>query len=839
MPSIDAIADKPVQTALRDAIRDADGHEVYFRGRFDASKKLVEVEVLARGTVSSVAAGMPIKPPWNAVLHNHPGGVLHPSEADVSISAWLSIKEVAFLIINNDATQYCAVTEPVIVHVPADIKAESVQQEFSSEGMIAQLLDGYEPRPSQQEMAGHVARICNTGIHGVIEAPTGTGKTLAYLVPLVSWAQANGKRVLVSTHTINLQHQLFDKDIPLVRKLLKDDFRAVLVKGRSNYVCRRRVVEGLDGSGQELFPREDLAQLESLAGWIDGTKTGDRAELTGVPDELWDRVASDGDFCPGPRCPFMQECFFRQARRQAIEARILVSNHALFCTDLAMQREAGQSAGILPPVDRIVIDEAHNLEDVATDCFADSVSASSILRQLGRLSHRGAKPSGILHHLVRQVEILGSDSDPFVQVLQEEIVPQVQNLHRLVEPCFESLSRVFSERTGSEAGHSFRIQQTDQAIRREITPHLERLSLPLAGLAKALQETGAQIQNLLEKLPEDKDEETADCVFACQQVVQFSARIDQYANLLADIPLLSRRDMVYWVEQRLQRGKLRLTFFRSPLSVREILAEVLHSGNKGVIYTSATLANSTGRFDFFSNRIGLDLLPAARQEYRQLPSEFEYPDRVLLAVNTGFPEKPEADFPVRFARFARDCIRGTRGRIFFLFTSWRMLNECWDATMELLPEEMASTCLKQGDTDRIHLLQTFKNLQHAVLFGTSSFWEGVDVKGDRLIAVVIVRLPFMVPDDPLVSARMEEIEKSGRSSFFEYSLPHAVIRFRQGFGRLMRTRDDYGVVIVLDPRIVSKRYGQTFFRALPETRYTDGDDGAIVLAVREHLARFE
>lgn len=839
MPALDGITDAPVIAALQDAIREAGGAEVYFCGRIDSSRRLVEIGVLARGNASSVAAGMPVRPPWNVVIHNHPGGHLRPSDADVSISAWLSAQEVAFFIIDNDASQYYAVTEPVIARVPALIKADSVRDDFSSDGRIARLLEGYEPRASQRNMAGYVAEVCNSGIHGVIEAPTGTGKTLAYLIPLVTWALANGKRVLVSTHTINLQHQLFDKDIPFVRTVIGDEFPAVLVKGRSNYICRRRVLEGLDGSSQELFPREDLAQLESLAAWMDTTLAGDRAELSGIAEDLWDRVASDGDFCPGPRCPFVQECFFRMARRKAVEARILVSNHALFCTDLAMQRDNGAGGGVLPPVDRIVVDEAHNLEDVATDCFGDEVSAGSIARQLGRIAHKGARQAGVVHSLARLLPAMGSQADELVQSTMQDIVPAIQEVHRLVEPCFEELGTIFSARTGCEGSLTFRIESTDQGVRQMMAAPLARLHVPLAALAVAMQELASRVIEIAGKRPDEEDEETADCVFAAQQVLQLSSRIERYAGLLADFPPMSRRDMVYWVEQRQYRGRLRLSLFRSPLSVREILNEVLHSKSRGVVYTSATLAGSSGKFDFFASRIGLDLLPASHQGYWQLPSEFDYGRRVLLAVNTGFPERPDPDFPQHFARFARGFISATRGRIFFLFTSWRMLMDCWDATMACIPEDMASTCLRQGDRDRIHLLGTFRTLPNAVLFGTNSFWEGVDVKGDRLIAVVIVRLPFMVPDDPLVSARMQEIEESGHSSFTEYSLPHAVIRFRQGFGRLMRTRDDYGIVVVLDPRIVSKRYGRTFLQSLPATMRLDGVDREIAEAAHQLLARFE
>lgn len=839
MPALESISAPAVITALQDAIREAGGAEVYFCGCIDSRQRLIKVEVLARGNTTSVAAGMPIRPPWNLVIHNHPSGDLGPSAADVSVSAWLSAQEVAFFIIDNDASQYYAVTEPVIARVQSDIDVESLRDDFSSTGRIARLLDGYEPRTSQGRMAGYVAEICNSGIHGVIEAPTGTGKTLAYLLPLVTWALANGKRVLVSTHTINLQHQLFDKDIPFVKTVLEEDFSAVLAKGRSNYICRRRVLEGLDANSQELFPREDLAQLESLAAWMETSLTGDRAELAGIAEDLWDRVASDGDFCPGPRCSFVQECFFRMARRKAIEARIIVSNHALFCTDLALQRDNGASGGILPPVDRIVIDEAHNLEDVATDCFGDEVSAASISRQLGKLAQRGSRPVGVLHSLARLLPSLGAGADELAQRIVEELVTAIQELHQLVEPCFEDLAAVFVDRTGVEGSLTFRIESQDQLVRQGISAPLTRLQLPLAALATSMQEVASQLAELIRTHPNEEDEEVADCAFAVQQVLQFSSRLEGYAELLADFPKMSRRDMVYWIEQRYYRGRLRLSLFRSPLSVREILAEVLHSKSKGVIYTSATLVSGNGKFDFFANRIGLDLLPDSSQGYWQLPSEFDYQNRVLLAVNTTFPERPDPDFCQRFARFAHSFISATRGRIFFLFTSWRMLLECWDATMAILPEEMASTCLRQGDRDRIHLLTTFRSLPNAVLFGTSSFWEGVDVKGDRLIAIVLVRLPFMVPDDPLVSARMQEIEESGKSSFSEYSLPHAVIRFRQGFGRLMRTRDDYGIVVVLDPRIVTKRYGKAFLQGLPATLRLDGADQEISAAAEQLLARFE
>ena len=719
-----------------------------------------------------------------------------------------------------------------------ELDVNAVTRRFAPGGPLALLFPDYEPRASQVKMAECVAEICNSGIHGVIEAPTGTGKSLAYLIPLVSWALLNETRVLIATHTINLQHQLFEKDIPLVKKILESNFSAVLAKGRTNYVCCRRVQEAMNDKEGSLFPKENIPELEGIAGWLEKSATGDRSELANVTDEVWDAVSSDIDLCAGQHCPCLNTCFFRKARRRALEATVLVTNHALFFSDLGMRMERN-GQGVLPPVDRIVLDEAHNIEDVATDCFGSELQAAMIYKQLGRLVARGARSAraGYLMQLETALAAFGEPGVEFGYAIREEIAPLVSKVTKELEPSFTRMQNALSEQYGLEGSFTRRIQKSDAKFVEEMGEIFDALRQALFLLAQSLQNLSTRCQDISRAGLDT--EEGARFEYLLQQLGNYAEKFSSFQAFLHDFVLLDQNDIVYWAEKRVHKERPRLILHRSPISIRRLMASALHARYEGVCYTSATLANDDGNFSFFLDRIGLNELPPEGYSCRQLPTEFDYPNRVLLALHNAFPEKPDASFADRFARFAKDFVEITKGRVFFLFTSWSLLRECHAATMALLSEDWRSTCLRQGDLDRMRLLEAFRTMPRAILFGTNSFWEGVDVKGKGLIAVVIVRLPFQVPDDPLVKARTEAIEEEGRSAFREYSLPFAVIKFRQGFGRLMRARDDYGVIIILDSRVATKSYGKIFIRSLPPCAHSIGDDQRLLDDAKSFLARYE
>jgi ATP-dependent DNA helicase DinG len=633
----------------------------------------------------------------------------------------------------------------------------SLHEFFSPGGILARSPLPYEYRPGQLEMAKAVERALAERRHLIVEAGTGTGKTLAYLLP----ALRTGQRVIVSTGTKALQDQLYFRDVPFLETLI-GDLRVCYMKGRANYLCRHKLV-ALQHQ-PILSGLEEIDQFQQIADWERTTETGDRAELSGMPESspLWAKLDARSEACLGSTCPDYQRCFITEMRRKALESDIIIVNHHLFFADLSVKQQAAGApdAGILPEAAAVVFDEAHELEDVASSYFGLSVSNirfEELARDTDALL-RGKEGADKLPAATQQLRdrarmffaglpMSGDGRQPFAA--REEFLETSGDLYLAVRTTLKLLE--------SEMG---RLKDIDEAT----------------GLKKRVARLRTELEFLLES---------------------------------------NSSNMVYWMERRIHTGSgrnaSRTTFLQAtPIDVSELLREQVFDTIPTVILTSATLTVQGG-FEHMRRRLGLS-------EARELvvPSHFKYEKQALLYLPPHMPDPRDPAFPEAAARCIQRVLELSRGRAFCLFTSYSQMRLLYERLLPVLDFPI----LLHGTAPRKALLEEFRNTPNAVLFGTASFWQGVDVQGEALSCVIIDRLPFAVPSDPVVQARMKAIEESGGKPFFDYQVPAAVLTLKQGFGRLIRSLEDRGVLVLLDPRIRTQRYGQTFLQSLPPYRQT-------------------
>ena len=671
---------------------------------------------------------------------------------------------------------------------------ERIRSALDEGGTVASRLERFEPRQAQLDLMEMIVRCFNEDAIGAAEAGTGVGKSFAYLVPSVYFAGETGERVVISTATITLQNQLFLKDIPLVRDSVGAKIKAALVKGRGNYLCRRRMEDAL--REPELAGGEEQEQLEAIARWAETSRSGGRDELPFVPVEsVWSKVCSDSDMCMGKQCPLQGRCFITALRREAAAARIVVVNHHLLFADLAARRNGAgyEAAAVLPPYSRVIIDEAHTIEAAATSFFSREFGRTGLLRLLGRLYRkRRAKRSGLL---VRLCSALPDGDGPLgsMAAALEGIRSAAADLDGpALELC--GLEGVFRFSPGRE---------NDGA---SIFPLMDTFR-------KKLLDFAAMAQEFIETLPEGENDEAA--VWELKVIVR---RLEDIAGICSAFTGYRERESeVMWIERRGLGGRESWAVFnQSPVELAESLKESLFLPGKTVVCVSATLAVN-GSFGYWAARSGASLVDSKPFYSGCFPSPFPYSSAVLLAVPDNAPLPGEGGYQGFVDSSVGPLAAAAGGSALILFTSYQSLNSAWSAALPEL-ESLGIRCLKQGDDDRSRLLQAFLSDTHSVLFATDSFWEGVDAPGDTLRLVVLCRLPFRTPSDPVFEARCEAVGKNGGSPFMDLSLPEAVMKFKQGFGRLMRRSSDRGVVAVLDGRILKKGYGALFLHSLPETR---------------------
>lgn len=638
-----------------------------------------------------------------------------------------------------------------------------LEKVFGPGGLIAKFHDKYEYRAGQVAMAGAVTKAFEEMRHLLVEAGTGTGKTMAYLVPAVAASLQKKKRIVISTGTKNLQEQLMEKDVPFLQKALPKKFTAAYMKGRSNYACIYRIHKAdnqpiLDGIDQ-------LGHFDRVSRWSRDTKTGDRRELVDLPEDLsfWSRINAKGETCIGQKCPDFEPCFITRMRANADAADIIVVNHHLFFADLSVR--GNQFGRVIPDYSAVIFDEAHLIEDIAADYFGFQVSNF----QLDELARDAATLPLTDANATRDIDktaskILGLSDQFWIRFTQARY-----------DGRFPLYVEAFAQRT--TAGEA------------KPTP----LGEACYALDSALQRLETSVAEFAETIPE------ADSLLRRTRQARFD---------LDFVVTQAEKNYVYWLEKRGKGMFLRA----SPVDVSELLREKLFNKVETCILTSATLS-SNGKFDFIRDRLGLD---TAKTSGFEAPTAFDYESQAILYLPRAMPDPRSQEFTQLAAGEIVKILKATEGRAFVLCTSFQSMN----ALYEIVSSRIGYKCFVQGTMSKAGLLDRFRETPNAVLFATSSFWQGVDVQGEQLSCVIIDKLPFAVPSDPVVSARTRFIDENGGSSFFDYSVPQAIITLKQGIGRLIRSTTDRGVIAILDPRLRTKGYGRDFLRSLPRMRIT-------------------
>ncbi len=845
MSNINKYITEEITGKIRNEISGAKGREVFFVGHTNEDSVVVDIEVVARGNEVSVAAVTQLANYGDVIIHNHPGeNSLEPSEADVNISSVVACSGIASFIINNEVSEIYVLVEPMKPPKLQPLSEKKLLDILSQNGKISKFLINYEERVPQLDMLKESIAAFNHNKISIVEAGTGTGKTLAYLIPAAEWALKNNERVVVSTHTINLQEQIINKDIPIIKSIFdEDEIKAVLVKGRRNYLCLRKSHTAEDEP--ELFADEDSEELQQLLDWAFTTKTGDLSDISPQPSwRVWEKIHSSGETCFRARCPYFRECFVLRARRNAASANILVTNHSLLFSDIAIRAETGSMSDstILPKYNRIIFDEAHNIEEVATDHFGSSVSKGYYLRTLNLLHRRTrGKETGSLNAFVSQLLKSKRKPDRNEEKLIDDLIVQVQSVAQTdiatlrfsVNDTFEWLSTNLLEKNKDDRG-SVQYRITPERRKTEFwTDITEKLNLLkkktrkfVSALSKIIKEIdGISIEN--EKL-----------IGALLDVKSNVEKLKSFADTIDLVCTDENENFVNWLEAKVSNTYTFVSVNRAPLTIVDSMISEVYEKFPTIIMTSATLS-SRNKFDFFHARTGIKkyktMLKSTNEETKRarpvteviLPTPFDYKKQAIVAIPTDvdisfYQRNPESASGHDLKDAVMSLLEVSNGSAFVLFTSYGLLKKT-ARELEDKIDEAGMNLLVQGEGNRSELLKRFRSESNSVLFGTDSFWAGVDVTGDALCSVIITKLPFRVPTEPVIEARSESIDAHGGNAFMEYTIPMAVLKFRQGFGRLIRSKSDFGMVAILDRRVIDKFYGKWFLQSLPESVQLTGN----------------
>ena len=798
---------------MRLEISESGGNEVFFRGIPDGEGIVSEVEVIARGNSSSVAALLNMMRKNEVIIHNHPSGVLIPSDEDVSISSMYGEVGGASYIVNNAVDDIY-----VIVPLKEFIKID-IDEYFGENGVIHKNFGKFEVRREQYEMAKSIENSMNDNKKLIVEAGTGTGKTIAYLLPTLLYAIENNLKVIVSTNTINLQEQLVNKDIPLLKKIINEDFNYQIVKGRGNYLCKRKLYN-IDVTEKETDTEEERTEKNIIRNLIDWdknvTRTGDRNELKyEISNSIWEKVNSEVDMCKGVKCPHYSKCHFFKARKNVADATLLIVNHHMFFADLAIRNQTGfyTNYSILPNYDIVVFDEAHNIEDTARNYFTFETSKISFGRLMGNIYNRRVVNSSNGGAIVRLMtylnESLSSEEYEKVDELKEDAIAELNIFYDKGIDIFDKLIYLFSENNNN----------------REIKIKIDKQKMQSNKAFREVMEINSQfkesygnlvirINKFLNTVSNYNLEDKEGFLF---EFSRYYERLKQYYKKFEFILEGKEEGYVYWANATTIRPNVKL--YATPFDISDELNDNLFTKMDRMVFTSATLAVDN-KFDYYKKSIGLMKENRRKIDERIVKSPFDYEKQMKVYIPEDALDPTNIEFLRDLEEFIEGVIKNTKGHCFLLFTSYSALNFLYNQLKSRFSEK-EYTLIKQNDFPRHEMIEIFKNSKNPILFGTDSFWEGVDVQGEQLQSVIITKLPFKVPNDPVTEAIIENIRKNGQNPFNDYQVPQAVIKFKQGVGRLIRSKTDSGNIIILDNRIIKKMYGKKFLSALPRNKVVE------------------
>ena len=729
---------------------------------------------------------------------------LYPSDQELEVTEELyNKKNIAYCLLSSELDDFYFVQDIDRVY----LEQIDVKDYFSEEGILVRDI-GFEYRKEQEDMAHAVEKSVNENKKLIVEAGTGTGKTLAYLIPAIRWAVENKKKVIIATNTINLQEQLLLKDIPLAKSIIKEDFSYALVKGRNNYVCKRLFNELALGKNIDIetYSIEAREQIEYILKWGHKTKTGDKADLPfEVLPEVWELIQSTTELCIGKKCPYRKECFYMKTRMEKLEADILISNHHVFFADLNVRAETDFDTEylILPRYDMVIFDEAHNIESVARSYFSVEVSKISFTRLLNRIYQKKSRKKE-KSALIRVEESIDDkslkDTSQYIQLLNS-IKEETSILQNISDEYFDEIRKMYDSKADMP------IRKTLNNFEMTKSRFLENLREKKSFFERKMNEFLNDLMAFSNVIDEEKDKNP--------EVINFVNHIKIYKSYIDNFKFInefSNDDYIYWLDINAKRTNVVLT--ATPLNIAQKLSSVLFENLNRLIFASATLATN-GNFNYFKNSLGLNEEKCIEEIIK---SPFNYDEQMSVYIPNAILDSENINaFVTDASRFILEILTKTQGKAFVLFTSYTMLNQIYYSIGKKLKNAGFEVFL-HGEKQRSQLIKEFKESKNPILFGTTSFWEGVDVQGENLSNVIITKLPFLVPTDPIVSAISKKIEEEGRNSFTDYQLPEAIIKFKQGIGRLIRKKSDSGNIFILDSRILKKKYGTLFIQALPSRK---------------------
>ena len=801
----DRFSEESLQT-IKKYLEEQNNKSMIFKATFDEDELIQEPFFLSLYKKKSFEETLTKVARNEVVIRTTKPNQLYPSDMELELSEELyTRRNIAYCLLSSDLDDFYFVQDIDRIFLE-DI---DIKNYFSKDGILAKEIKGFEYRQEQEEMAQYIQEAINEDKKIIVEAGTGTGKTLAYLIPAIKWAVANKKKVIIATNTINLQEQLLLKDIPLAKSIIKDEFSYVLVKGRNNYVCKRLFNELALGKNIDIetFSIEAREQIEYILKWGNKTKTGDKAELPfEVYPDVWELVQSTTELCLGKKCPYRKECFYMKTRMEKMEADILISNHHVFFADLNVRAETDFDSEylILPRYDMVIFDEAHNIESVARSYFSVEVSKISFTRLLNRIYQKKNKRKKEKSALIRVEDTVDEknleDSEQYIYLLNT-LKEEISILQNIGDEYFDEIRKIYE--TNTEAPIKKSLNNFEMTKSRFLENLREKKDIFQTKLADFL-----NLMMIFNNVIDEEKDKNPEVINFNNHLKMFKAYIDsfKFINSFED------DNYIYWLDINSKRTNVVLT--ATPLNIAKKLSTVLFDNLDRLVFASATIVVN-GSFDYFKKSLGLDEEDCIEAIIK---SPFDYNEQMSVYIPSDIQDSENINaFVSDASRFILNILLKTNGKAFILFTSYTMLNQIYYSISKKLKDKGFEVFL-HGDKPRSQLIKEFKEAENPILFGTTSFWEGVDVQGENLSNVIITKLPFLVPTDPVVSAISKKIEENGGNSFTDFQLPEAIIKFKQGVGRLIRKKTDSGNIFILDNRILKKRYGSLFINALPSQK---------------------